>query len=42
MREFIIWSVCAVCLVASVAIDWRAAGLMFIAVWANNLLRERP
>ncbi len=41
MRQFTIWAVCGASLIAAFVIDWRAAGLMFIAAWMNNLLGAR-
>jgi hypothetical protein len=40
MRRFAIWLFCGAALAGALVIDWRAAGLMFLAAWADRLLER--
>ena len=41
MKTLFLWVTGVSALVAAFLIDWRAAGLMLIAAWFNNMLAKR-
>jgi len=40
MTKAVAWIAGVACLVTAFILDWRAAGLMFVAAYLNNTLRK--